>query len=99
MPLCFPVALCQSAAGGGGGGAWSPASLGSQLKGWWDASLETPTGAIGTVTDRSGNSLTMTQSNGTFKPSCVSAVQNSLNVLRFSSQSFLASSGVAPFGS
>lgn len=47
---------------GGGGGSWTPASLGSTLKGWYDADqqVESDGGSVSTFVDRSGSGFNFT---------------------------------------
>lgn len=65
---------------------WTPAELGAQLVGWWDAADATTitlaTG-VSAITDKSGNSRTFAQATAADQPALIANAQNGLSVMRF----------------
>jgi hypothetical protein len=78
------------------GKLWTPAELGASLVGWWDASdsstITIATG-VSTITDKTTNNRSFTQSTGANQPALIANAQNGLSVLRFDgSNDFLQTS-------
>lgn len=72
---------------GSGVTAWSPASLGAALQGWWDASnapsIQSSAGKVSQWNDLSGNARNLTQATGAAQPTTGSATIGGKNAVTF----------------
>lgn len=81
-----------------GGGGWTPTSEGANLKGWWKATVVTPTsGTVTTWQDSSGNSNALAPSAGNLTSNATSFNTSFAGVTmdRGVAQALLASSNIA----
>lgn len=71
-----------------GGAAWTPATLGANLRAWYDASDSATitldgSSNVQTWADKSGNSYTATQATAGIRPSVATAAQNGKDAILF----------------